>query len=354
MAPYMQAIVDAQPKFSKQSYSGLMNFDEEAGHAVELLMGNDFTMKTAQQNPRSVQRAVIKVASIGLSLNPALDYAYLVPRDGQICLDISWKGLLKLATDSGAIARGKAETVRENDKFHYKGIYEMPEHIVEHPFCLEKRGKTIGFYCVAIAKDGGYICDFMSKDEVDVIRETSKNSNGPAWKKYYEEMGKKSIIKRAQKQWPKGNDNRLEEAINHLNEHEGLEDTGEKADPDKYSLSGELVEPFFQAFYWHNEGDEVGKPSGNEWLMFEVSDRCTDEQWPMLWDLFKRSDKQLTGKKNKVKAMVSKAQSQYLDLTEAFKQNVSDGREDGMLADLLEDLPTDYAKQKFTEWANEQ
>jgi recombination protein RecT len=37
------------------------------------------------------------VAAIGITLNPASKLAYLVPRDGMVCLDISYMGLLHRA-----------------------------------------------------------------------------------------------------------------------------------------------------------------------------------------------------------------------------------------------------------------
>lgn len=342
MAPYLQAITSAEKGFNSQSFGQVMNFEEEKGHAVELLFKNRKAMEAAQANPHFVRRAVVKIASIGLSLNPALSYAYLVPRYDKniggkhICLDISWKGLLKLATDSGAIKRGKAETVKENDVFEYNGMYEMPTHKVVYPFDEEKRGKTVGFYCVAITDDGGYICDFMSKSDVDDIRETSMAKNAMAWTDYYDEMGKKSIIKRAQKQWPKGNDNRLENAIQHLNEHEGLKPSGDEVDPDDFQLSGDLIDPFFEAYY-----------TENSWLLYEVKDRATDEQWPMLLDMFRKDLKDLTARKKKAKELVWNAQAQFVDLVEALRQNKADGHEDGMIEDLVKDIPSEYWRERL-------
>lgn len=338
MQPYLKAIVDAKPKFKKQSYSGIVNYDEEAGHAVEILMQNKFALKTAQQNPSSVERAVVKVAAIGLTLNRSLALAYLVPRDNQICLDISYKGLVKLATDSGAIKWAKAELVRENDKFKFNGIASEPVHEME-PF--GERGEVVGVYCVAKTADGDFLTDTMSIHDIKEVQATSKAGNGP-WKTFWGEMAKKTIIKRASKQWPKGRDTRLEDAIQVINEHEGLQDTGDEVNPDDFQLTGELIEPFFEAFF-----------TDNAWLMHEVQCRCTDEQWPMLWSLFKRSDKQLTKKKEKVKKMAFTAQSQIYDLHEDVRQNKADGHEDGLVNELAKDIPSEYLRNQFIEVASE-
>lgn len=343
MAPYLEAIVTAKDGFLKQSFAPAMNFDEEKDHAIELLFKNSKAMQAAQENPHFVRRSVTKVASIGLTLNPAMAYAYLVPRydknvGNHICLDISWKGLVKLATDSGAIKWAKSEIVRENDTFKFNGVASQPVHEME-PF--GDRGEMVGVYCVAKTVDGDFLTDTMSMSEINEIQETSKAKYGP-WKTFFGEMAKKSVIKRAQKQWPKGNDNRLEKAIEHLNNNEGLEATGDEVNPNDFQLDGELIEPFFEAFF-----------KNDSWLMFEVQDRCTDEQWPLLLDSFKRSDKKVTEKKNKVKNLVWDAQAVMIDIFDAFKMNIKEGHEDGMVNDLLNDIPSEYFKNKLIERSNE-
>lgn len=321
MAPYMQAIMGASTKFNKQSFGQAMNFDEEAGHAVEILMKNKFSIKTAQENPQSVRRAVVKIAAIGLTLNPALSYAYLVPRDGQICLDISYKGLVKLATDSGAIKWAKAELVRENDSFTFKGLASMPEHEM-NPFT--ERGKIVGVYCIAKTADGDILTDVMSMDDIKEVQSTSKAGNGP-WKTFFGEMAKKTIIKRAQKQWPKGNDNRLENAIKHLNEHEGLKPSGDEVNPDEFQLSGEIVEPFFDAYF-----------NNNALLMAEVSQVATEAQWPLLQNLFSRKDK-ITPKKNKVKELMNHGLAIFRDVVEEYREHMANNDELGC-QQLIDDL----------------
>lgn len=334
-SPFLQAITGAKDKFHKQSYSNLVNFDEEAGHAVEILMQNEFALKTAQNNPQSVQRAVIKVATIGLTLNRALAYAYLVPRDGQICLDISYKGLVKLATDSGAIKWAKAELVKENDTFEFNGIASEPVHKMQ-PF--GDRGQIVGVYCVAKTVDGDFLTDTMDVKAINEIRDTSKAKNAKAWTDWYGEMAKKSIIKRAQKQWPKGNDSRLEDAIHHLNEHEGLEPTGDEVNPDNFIVTGELIEPFFEAFF-----------KADEWLMYETMERCVENQWGQLLGMLSPVGKRLTEKKKCIDDMIVSARSMWRDVVDEYREHKQNDDELGM-KQLREDLP-EYFQTKLDEVA---
>ncbi|MCK5127668.1 MAG: recombinase RecT [candidate division Zixibacteria bacterium] len=217
-----QMVQGAEKAFTEiaAAEGNLVTYQKEAMFALQTLQGSEYLQKSDKQ---SIQNAVINVASIGLSLNPALSFAYLVPRDGKCCLDISYKGMVKIATDTGSILWAKAELVRESDNFQYNGFGELPDHKY-NPFA-KGRGEVIGAYCVAKLHDGTYMVEVMDRAELDKVRNTSKAKNGP-WKTWEEEMMKKTIIKRAYKSWPKTS-RRMAEAVHIVNEHEGLDLSGE-------------------------------------------------------------------------------------------------------------------------------
>jgi recombination protein RecT len=202
-----------------------LNFIKEAQFALQLLQGNDYLRKAAESNPIALEYAIINLASIGISLNPALKESYLVPRGGKICLDISYMGLTKLATDTGAIEWVQAEIVKANDTFKYLGVGKAPLHEMD-PF--GSRGDVIGVYCVAKLSTGESLSTIMSKADCDAIRDKSSQAaqSGP-WKTFYEEMLKKTVIKRASKLWPKSE--RLSSAVEVLNQHEGIDFNSPKA-----------------------------------------------------------------------------------------------------------------------------
>lgn len=221
-------IYSTQERFDRMS-GGVLNFEREAGFAMQVIAGNDYSMRIAMENRQSVINAVTNVGAIGISLNPAKRQAYLVPRDGKICLDISYMGLLDLAIQSGSIMWGQAELVYTQDRFELNGFDKPPAH-ARDPFSKE-RGAITGVYVVVKTRDGDYLTTCMSIDEVFDIRDRSS-----AWKAYVDkkkkcpwvtdegEMIKKTVIKRAYKLWPKTD--RLDTAVHFLNNEggEGLED----------------------------------------------------------------------------------------------------------------------------------
>lgn len=208
-----------KPSFEKTNQYGI-KFESECHFAKNLLKNNDFLLTIAQKNPESLEQAIMNISAIGISINPALKEAYLIPRDGKVVLDISYIGLVKLATDTGSVEWVQVETVREGDTFEHNGVGLKPTHKFD-PF--SDRGEIKGGYCVAKLASGDFLVTVMSKKEVDEIKEKSskvKSDKGP-WSTFYEEMMKKTIIKRAAKLWPKSE--RVKTAVDVINEHEGID-----------------------------------------------------------------------------------------------------------------------------------
>lgn len=241
-----QDIQALKPQFNSMLVDNSISFEREAAFALQVLDFNEYALKIALSNRQSVINAVTNIASIGISLNPAKKQAYLVPRDGKICLDISYMGLIDLAVQDGAIKWAKAELVYSGDSFTLNGAGAAPTHTY-NPFSKE-RGDVVGAYCVAKLPDGDYLTETMSVDEINSIRDRSsawkawieKKKKCP-WVTDYGEMARKTVVKRASKYW--SGTGRLQQAIHHLNTdgEEGLQSIKDEANrhmpaaPDGYA-----------------------------------------------------------------------------------------------------------------------
>lgn len=222
--------------FQEQAFSQMGSDDaivwaKESQFAMQALQNSKFLNEAAWKNQASLKNAIINVASIGISLNPALKHAYLVPRSiekgkpAAICLDISYMGLMHLAQQTGSILWGQAKIVYSGDKYENTGIDSAPSH-KSNPFKPNKdRGEVIGAYCTVKTSDGSYLTEEMNIDELNKIKGASKAANGP-WKTWPEEMMRKSVVKRASKYWPKVA--RLNQAVDTINQHEGIDLQEEK------------------------------------------------------------------------------------------------------------------------------
>lgn len=216
MTNIVEFVKQQEPLFTNALSADVVKWEKESQFAIQYFQKNDFLAKTALSNPTSAQNAIINVAAIGISLNPASKLAYLVPRDGMVCLDISYMGLLHIAMESGVISWGQAKLVHANDTYESNGLDKAPTHKYN---AFGDRGEIVGVYCTVKTPAGDYLTEEMSLAEIKQVEATSKAKNGP-WKNFWSEMARKTVIKRANKYWPKAP--RLDRAIDVLNEEEGM------------------------------------------------------------------------------------------------------------------------------------
>jgi recombination protein RecT len=216
-AQWALAVAEAAEPFAHiaASSGNLVAYEREASYALQIIQGSDWLQKCSRE---SLRNAIINVAAVGLTLSPAHKLAYLVPRKGKACLDISYIGLVKIATDSGAVQAVHATIVRANDKFRYIDAFTNPDHEFNPFATIQERGEVIGVYSVAKLASGHTVVDTMSREEIDKIRSKSEAKNGP-WGEWFDEMAKKSVLKRASKLWPRTD--RLSKSVELLEEQEG-------------------------------------------------------------------------------------------------------------------------------------
>lgn len=200
-----------------------IQFKRESEFAMQIFANNDYLAKIALSNPTSTRSALMNISGIGISLNPAQKLAYLVPRKGAICLDISYMGLMHIAQQSGAIKWCQSAIVRKNDQFRREGLDKPPVHVYNDFDTAEQRGEIVGAYVVVKTDDGDYLTHTMRIADIYAIRDRSE-----AWKKYKQDSSKKcpwvtdeeqmilkTVVKQATKYWPRRE--RLDAAIDHVN-----------------------------------------------------------------------------------------------------------------------------------------
>lgn len=203
---------------------GEETFQKECSFALQHLQKNAYLQKST---PNSLLQSVMNIANIGLTLNPVMKLAYLVPRymNGAVecCLEPSYQGLVKLLTDSGSVTNCYAHLIYENDVFEQ--ILGTSNEIIHRPK-LSNRGNIIGVYAVAVLANGSKQTEVMEISEVNEIRESSESyksfkagkTKTCIWEDWYDEMCRKTVIKRLVKYLPKSNYDKIAQAIELTNE----------------------------------------------------------------------------------------------------------------------------------------
>jgi len=169
-----------------------IDIEKEKLFAYQALTANNYLLNVAKNNPKSLMKAVINIVLTGASLNPVLKLAYLVPRDKQVMLQFSYKGMINLLEREGAVKTIYADIVRKGDEFEVEKGTEPKIFHKPDPF---SDNEIIGAYAVAVLKDDSKQFVVLSKKKIETIRAFSKvkSSNSP-WNKFYDEMAKKTAI----------------------------------------------------------------------------------------------------------------------------------------------------------------
>lgn len=134
-------------------------------------------------------------------------------------------GVLKRARQSGEISTITARAVYEHDVFDY-WIDENGEHVQFRPNLHGERGAFKLVFAMAKTKDGDLIVEPMSKDEVEKVRQASKNPDKGPWKDWYERMACKSVLHRLSRRLP--NSSEIMEMMKHDHENYSFSDREEK------------------------------------------------------------------------------------------------------------------------------
>lgn len=163
--------------------------------------------KLAACTPKSFLGAMMSAAQLGLEPNTPLGQAYLIPYRNkgvdEVQFQIGYKGLVDLAYRSGEVEVVQAQTVYENDKFECE--YGLEPKLVHVPADGD-RGEAVKVYAMFKTKSGGYGFEVMSMEDCRkhamAYSQSYKNGYSSPWSTNFEEMAKKTVLKRVLKYAP--------------------------------------------------------------------------------------------------------------------------------------------------------
>lgn len=164
------------------------------------------TPQLAKCTPQSFLGAMMTAAQLGMEANTPLGQAYLIPYNNrkkgvtECQFQLGYKGLIDLAYRSGEVSIIQAHEVCSNDEFEYQlGL----DPVLRHVPATKDRGYVICYYAMFKTKDGGCGFEVMSVDDIKAhaLRYSKSYSSGP-WQTNFDEMAKKTVLKRVLKYAP--------------------------------------------------------------------------------------------------------------------------------------------------------
>lgn len=194
----------------------------------------------------SFKGALLTVAQLGLEVNSPLGHAYLIPRKNykektvECTLQIGYKGLIDLAYRSGMVSAIGAHTVYANDEFSYR-LGLDPD--IQHKPAMTDRGEPIAFYGYYKLKDGGFGFEVMTVDDAKKhskrFSDAVKRGISSPWDTNFEEMAKKTCLKKALKYAPMKTDFARATAA----DESVVNYTDEDSEPIIIPVDGDVIDP---------------------------------------------------------------------------------------------------------------
>ena len=165
--------------------------------------------KLAECSVPSLLGSLMTVAQLGLEPG-VLGQCYLIPFKNaklgttECQLQLGYKGMIELLRRTGQLSDIYAYPVYSNDEFTIE--YGLERKLTHKPAFSnpQGRGSIVGFYSVAILKDGTRAFEYMTKDEITAHEEKYRKGKfkNDIWVKNYEEMAMKTVTKKMLKWLP--------------------------------------------------------------------------------------------------------------------------------------------------------
>lgn len=198
----MQNLLNKMLPEIEKAIGKVMTADRFARIALTLYNSNELFYSA---DTKSFLACLMQSAQSGLEPNTVLGEAYIVPyknnKQGtvEVSFQLGYKGLLKLAHNSGQFEAIYAHEVREGDRFEYS--YGLNKDLIHVPADIPS-DKVTHYYAVYKLKNGGFDFVVWSKERVEQHAKTfSKQytykgaiNNNSIWAKNFDSMAKKTVI----------------------------------------------------------------------------------------------------------------------------------------------------------------
>ena len=186
----------AHPKMQEQLIAALPSgvSAERLGRLVNTAVRKN--EKLLQCSYRSLFGAVIEAAQLGLDIGTR-GHSWLVPFKGEATLIIGYRGMVDLAYRSERVRSINAKAVYGGDTFTFEfGTSPAIAHVPIAACDRENDGVPTHAYAVIETTYGGTLMDVMPIEDIERIRERSRSKSKGPWVTDYDEMCKKTVLRR--------------------------------------------------------------------------------------------------------------------------------------------------------------
>lgn len=145
---------------------------------------------------RSLLGATMEAAQLGLDIGTR-GHSWMIPYGKEATLVIGYRGMIDLAYRSERVRSVAAHVVYDGDTFTFRfGTSPEIDHVPVAACDRENDGKPTHAYAVIETTYGGTLMDVMPIEDIERIRERSRSKSKGPWVTDYDEMCKKTVLRR--------------------------------------------------------------------------------------------------------------------------------------------------------------
>lgn len=183
----------------KQIFRGIVGDEHAEGYIYSVIVAVSQSESLQKCTPQSIMRSAARAATLGLSCDPALGQAHLVPYKNEATLIPGWRGIRDMAYRTGQIAKINVGHLAEGQKW------------VEDQLTGDSRiegtptsNKPIGYFAYMKTFSGREHSLYMSVEEIEEHKK--KYAQGydrarSAWNTDWHKMAKKTVLSQMLKAW---------------------------------------------------------------------------------------------------------------------------------------------------------
>ena len=183
----------------KQIFQGIVGNEHAEGYIYSVIVAVSASPALQNCTPQSIMRSAARAASLGLSCDPALGQAYLVPYKNDATLIPGWRGIRDMAYRTGQIAKINVGFIAEGQEW-VEDQLTGEAHIEGLP----KNNKPIGYFAYMKTFSGREHSLYMTNEEIDAHKEKyaqGYDRSKSAWRTDWHKMAMKTVLSQMLKQW---------------------------------------------------------------------------------------------------------------------------------------------------------
>jgi recombination protein RecT len=183
----------------QQVFADIVGAENANRYILSVITAVSASPELQKCTPQSIMRSAARAATLGLSCDPSVAQAYLVPYKGEASFQTGWRGIRDMAYASGNVAHINVDAL-------YEGQTWVQDQMTgkAHIEGMMKSHKPIGYFAYIKFLNGRENFLYMTMEEIDAHKQKYSqgwNSKFSAWTTAFDKMAKKTVLKQLLSQW---------------------------------------------------------------------------------------------------------------------------------------------------------